>query len=332
MRRTVARARSLASWAGRTLGGRVVRRVIEDRATSQAVLIAWSLLQTLFPVALTVTTVLGLMLNSVGLGSQVVIQALAAAIPDQAGQQQVLTALAAVHTRTGLLAALALAGFLWSASSLFGSMEQAFDGIFDVPVRPLVRQKLMAVAMMLILVVFAGLAIATSSLLPLLSPLAGLLPVPHGPAAVVAQVAIGTLSGFVLFAAIYHVVPNRRQRLRQVWPGALFAGAAFELLTLAFPLYLVATGAGTDQYGKTFGLLFVLTGFLYLVGLVLMVGVELNAVLYPVTTAQASGQTAARPSPESRGGTRLRRIGFGVLGTAIGLAALIASDSRRRRG
>jgi uncharacterized BrkB/YihY/UPF0761 family membrane protein len=85
-------------------------------------------------------------LGAVGVQSQSVLQTVAAVIPDQAGQQQVVDALKAVSSKTGLFAILAVVGFLWSASNLFGTLEKAFDLIFHVPVRDFVRQKLMAVS------------------------------------------------------------------------------------------------------------------------------------------------------------------------------------------
>src|SRR6266700_3945203 len=246
MNRVRAWARRVAAAAGRTFPGRVVSKAIEDNVSSQATLIAWNGLLALFPITLALATVLGVVLGAVGVDSRGVYDLVAAAFPSQAGQQQVLDALRAVRTQTGLLAILAVVGFLWSASNLFGTMEQAFDLIFHVPRRDFLRQKLMAVLMMLIFTMLVGLAILSSTLLTLVDRLPGLSvsSLSHGPASVVTQFVIGTVAGFLLFFAIYYVVPNRSQRVRQAWVGALFAGVAFEVLTLIFPLYLVVAGRG----------------------------------------------------------------------------------------
>jgi uncharacterized BrkB/YihY/UPF0761 family membrane protein len=84
----------------------------------------------------------------------------------------------------------------------------------------------------------------------------------------------------MLFASIYYVIPNRKQEFRKIIPGALVAGILFELITLVFPLY-ISLNRGLNQYGATFGLLFVLMTFLFFLGLVTMIGVEVNSVLYP---------------------------------------------------
>src|SRR2546421_317131 len=84
------------------------------------------------------------------------------------------------------------------------------------------------------------------------------------------------LVGFLLFLCIYYVVPNRRQDWGKVWPGAALSGLLFESLSLLFPLYLRLTGGGS-AYGKTFALLFLLMVFFYFLGIVTMVGAELNS-------------------------------------------------------
>jgi membrane protein len=331
MKGVIERARREAGAARRTFPGRVASKLLEDDATSQAVLIAWNALQSMFPIALGLAAIMGLVLDRVGVNSRVVYETVAAAIPDQAGQQEVLTALRAVGTQTGLFAVLAVAGFLWSASNLFGAMEQAFDHIFGVPRRSFVRQKLMAILMMLIFSVLTGLAILSSTLLTLVGRLPGLSvsAFAHGPGAIVTQFVIGSVAGFLLFFSLYYVVPNRRQRVGQVLPGAIFAGVTFEMLTLAFPLYLHLAGAGMNRYGKTFAFLFILMAFFYFVGLLTMVGIEINAVLYPVAAAQpdrretqAPAPSRRRPADEVAPSERARRALHDAAGMAIGLFGL----------
>jgi membrane protein len=285
-----------------TLPAKVVEKAQEDNVPSQAVLIAWSGLQSMFPIVLALVAILGAVVGSVGLNSKSIVQFVAAAIPDPGGQQQVMIALQGVRTQAGLFGILAIIGFLWSASSLFGTMEQAFDVMFHVPKRSFVRQKLMAVLMMLILGVLGGVALISSTLLTLVGQLR--LPVSamiYGPVAVVVQFIVGAAAGSVLFFAIYYVVPNRKQKARQVRPGALFAGVAFEVLTLAFPIYLHFTGHGMNQYGRTFALLFILMAFFYFVGLVTMLGMEINAALYPVPIPQPARAEALSPAATGGG-------------------------------
>jgi membrane protein len=341
----VGRAKRLAAAARETFPGRLVSKVVEDDISPYAVLIAWNALLAVFPIALALVAVLGVVLGRVGIDSRTIYDLIAAAFPSDAGRKEVLDALQAVQTQTGLLAVLALVGFLWTASNLFGTMERAFDLIYQVPRRDFVRQKLMSVLMMVIFTVLAGLAVLSTTLPALLDRLPGLYLSSSlswlltGDGAGFTQFVIGAVAGFLLFFAIYYVVPNLKQRIREVWVGALFAGLAFEVVTLVFPLYVKVAGGGMNRYGSTFAFLFVLMAFFYFVGLVTMLGTEINAVLYPpreaaerVERARAEGVIAEGQVEagrrRSQGPRRLRRALYAAAGAVIGLFAL----SRRAGG
>src|SRR6266851_2379371 len=149
---------------------------------------------------------------------------------------------------------------------------------------------------LLFIVGLVGIAVATSSLLPALKQIPNIPPVLYsGVAAFILQVLVGIIAGFLLFGTMYYVIPNRKQEFRKVVPGALVSGILFELITLVFPLY-ISLNRGLNQYGATFGLLFVLTTFLFFLGLVTMLGIEVNSVLYPEEARPpATGEIAFAP-------------------------------------
>jgi membrane protein len=276
----MARLKALLKRVSRILPARVVLRFIGDDGPNHAIVIAWNCLFAIFPIALALAAIVGFMLSRVGLASFSIIEVVVAIIPDDANAQgQALAALNGIERRTGVFAIIALVGFLWAASNLFGAMEGAFDRIFRAPPRDFLRQKLMSLAMMAIFTVLALCAIGTAALLPLLGSLPFVPDQLHqGAVALVLQIGVGVLSGFVLFFILYLFVPNRRLPPRDVWPGAALAGIAFEALGFVFPLYL-SLNAGINAYGRTFALLFVLMLFFYLVGVITVLGAELNAEL-----------------------------------------------------
>jgi YihY family inner membrane protein len=322
----VKRGRRVSGRALNTLPARVVRKFIADNGPNQAVLIAWNVLFSIFPLALAMATVLGLVLSSTGVKADAVYQTVLAIIPDDQGRAQALSGLAAIKHQSGLFFLVALAGFIWSGSSLFGAMESAFDQIFKCPSRPFLRQKLMGVLMMVLFTILAGISIAASAVLPLLQAL------PLVPASLTASATayllppvIGVVSGVLLFGLLYYVVPNRRRRLAEVWPGALLAGLAFYLLTLLFPLYL-HFNKGLNQYGASFAFLFVLMTFFYFLGLITMLGAELNGVLFLAPAGQPAGKGRRVPAPAAQGAERsprgvARTAMFGVLAAVIGVFA-----------
>jgi len=325
----VARLRALYGRFQETLPGRLVRKFGEDQAANQAVLVAWNALFAMFPIVLVILGVVGVALNAVGLGSGIVQRDVIAALPaDSSVQGQVLHALEGVKQQTGLFFVVGFAGLVWSGSSLFGTMESSFDLLWHAKPRGFIQMRLMAVSMIGIFTVLTVIAIGTASMLPLLGRLPDVPPfLTSGPLPTLLQVVVGVGTGFLLFGSMYYVVPNRKQRFGVVWPGALLAGALFEALTLLFPLYL-NVNKGIDQYGATFGLMFLLMTFFYFLGLITMLGAELNALLYPVPVArpkEGPDPLAPRRSPESPRRRRLsgpKRAVMAVVGVLVGIFAL----------
>lgn len=284
----VDRVKRLVAQARATTAGKVVLKIGEDRALNWATQIAWSALLAVFPMTLAMAAVVGLVLGVVGDSSINLKVQVAGLFPDVRTQDEILTALNAAHQQSGPLAIVSFIGLVLAGSALFGTMEQAFATIYHAAPRSFIKQKLVSVLMMAVFMVFMLLVVGSSAGLAAVGSLSGVnLTRSLGAASVAIQAVFGVVAGFLLFYAIYFVVPNRKQRWRQVWPGALLAGALFELLTLVFPLYL-EVNKGLQNYGKTFGLLFVLMAFLYFLGIITMVGVELNSVLYPVPVDRAA--------------------------------------------
>ena len=274
----------------KTPPGRLVVKMGDDQAFNWAVIIAWNFLQSLFPIALVMAAVLGVALGFIGVGSHQVYGTIASIIPDTNAQKEVLAMLNTFQKKSVILFLVGFAGLIWSGSSLFRTMEQAFAVIYHTPQRPLIRGVVMSVGMVLLLTVFGGLMFVSTTVLGLLNPLPYLpTALANGAVGFVLQIAFGFGLGFMLFLAIYFVVPNRRLDWGTVWVGAALAGVLFEGLSLIFPLYLRLTGVGST-FGKTFGILVLLMIYFYLLGNVTMVGVEVNSLLYKVPVDQPQGK------------------------------------------
>ena len=283
--------------------GRVVRKFIEDQASNWAALIAWNALLAMFPIVLFSASLLGFALKLFGAANDAVYKTIFSAIPGD--QTELLRAVSGVKSQSGVLFVVGLAGLLWGGSALFGTMEQSFAVIYHAKPRDFVRQKLISFAMILLFTLLVGVAIATSAILPALKH------IPDVPsfltssvAAFILQAIVGVIAGLLLFFSMYFVIPNRKQAVKKVLPGALVAGVLFEAITLLFPLYL-EINKGINQYGKTFGLFFLLMTFFFFIGLITMVGVELNSVIYPVEIEQpARGETVSGAPKTARDADR----------------------------
>ncbi|MDQ6712316.1 MAG: YihY/virulence factor BrkB family protein [Candidatus Dormibacteraeota bacterium] len=293
-----------------TVPGRVIRKFLEDEAPNWAALIAWNALFAMFPIAIFAASLLGFALRLFGAANDAVYKTIFSSIPGDPQQQtELLKAVTGVKSQSGILFIIGLVGLLVGGSALFGVMEQAFAVIYHTKPRDFVRQKLIAFGMVFLFTILVGIAVATSSLLPALKQIPDIPPILYsGAAAFILQAIVGTVAGFLLFGSMYYVIPNRKQQFRKVFPGTLAAGIMFEVITLLFPLYL-ELNRGLNQYGKTFGLLFVLMTFFFLLGLITMIGVEVNSVIYPVPIERPGKEGHAVAAPESGPEAELAPVG-----------------------
>src|SRR5256884_156593 len=277
--------------------GRVIRKFLEDQAPNWAALIAWNALFAMFPIVIFAASLLGLVLRLFGQANDRIYSTIFTAIPGD--PRPLLDAVTTVKSQSGVLFIVGLIGLLWGGSALFGVTEQAFAVIYHTKPRDFLRQRLIAFGMVFLFTILVGVAVATSALLPALKHIPNIPEFLYsGVAAFILQVVVGITAGLLLFGSMYYVIPNRKQQFRKVIPGALVAGLLFELITLLFPLYL-SINNGINQYGKTFGLFFLLMTFFFFLGLITMIGVEVNSVIYPVPIELPGKDSHAVAAPES---------------------------------
>jgi membrane protein len=283
----------------KTLPGRVIQKFLEDQSPNWAVLIAWNALFAMFPIVVFAAAVIGFLVDRFGFASKAFYDYLLQAIPNQDAKSAAADALVHFQKQQGILLLVGFIGLLWGGSALFGTMEQAFAVIYHTRPRDFVPQKLLSLAMVFLFIITAGPIVASSAILPALKHIPQIPGVLYsGPAAFVLQFIIGFVTGFILFAVIYYVVPNRKQKLIKVLPGALIAGFLFELVTLLFPAYIALTNS-VATYGKEFGLFFLLMTFFFFFGLITMIGVEVSSVIYPVPIDSTGKDSHALAAPES---------------------------------
>lgn len=185
-----------------------------------------------------------------------------------------------VHNAGGILTLVSIATLLWGGSNLFGSIENAFAVIFRVKTRDFMAQKLMALVMIALFAVLLPLSFASSIVLTLTNTtLSHVVPsVLNGPVGQVVGYATSLASLFVLFAAIYIVVPNVPVSWRDAWAGALIGAVGMFIVNTLFPFY-TAHFVGTQQYGTALavGAVVTITWFWFF-SLILLLGAQINSV------------------------------------------------------
>jgi len=204
-------------------------------------------------------------------------------------QGELQHAMQGVKASAGWFGIVSIGGLLWSASSIFSTMEFALTEIFGTRQRDMLRQRLMGLVMMILLVVAIVATVVVNAL-------AGFVPV-VGP---LLSFIFGSVVMVTLLIALYRFVPNRTFRLSDIIPGALLAGVFIEVLSFAFPLYARIAG-GFNTYGAQFALFFLLATWFYLLSQLILLGAVYNR--FRLGDPATKGLIAS-PMGESRAKTR----------------------------
>ncbi len=254
------------------------RKINEDWALNFSGMLAYNYLTAIAPILLALLAIAGLALSALSPASyQTFVNGLATRLPGSVGHSLVNGILATLRRDAGVLLIIAIVTAVFSGSRLFVTLDNLFAVVYRVDVRPLIRQNIMAILMMLLFVVLAPLSFFASSVPALFLRLV----IPSGIQSNSVVLTIegfigGVIVGFILFGAIYYVVPNRKVSWATTWPGALTAAVLLNLFEVLFPIYqgLFLKNAG---YGSVAGLLVVILIFLYYVGFITLLGAEVNS-------------------------------------------------------
>ena len=268
------------SWPG--LVRTTLREAVQDRITTSAASLAFHWFLAIFPAILAAVGVVGLVglsasqLRSLVHGVSVILPVQMSQTIDQALRNPVKGAGGGVEVALGLAVA------LWSAVEATAALEVGLDVAFEVRSdRGFVRRRLVAVPLLFLTVVLGG---AASGLLVLGDPIRALLPSSVARSTfdvtwVIVRWAGATTLVVVLVSALYSFGPNRtRMRMRWASPGAVVAALGWLGASAAFSFYLNHFGHESRTYGAFAGVAALLL-WLYLTGMVVMLGAELDCEL-----------------------------------------------------
>ncbi|GCE28375.1 hypothetical protein KDA_38590 [Dictyobacter alpinus] len=262
-----------------------------DWATTFAGALAYSLLTAMVPIAIAIVAILGFALTLIpGQQHSTAVLDTLKAIPGLESVQGdlVQSVTDKLAKSAGFLAIIAVLLALFGGSRLFVAIEGSLDIVYRVRPRPLIRKNAIAIGMMLIFIVLAPIMVFAGTLpatiLNILSHNPSLKSIPFLSAvaanAVIVQIggyAGGLLAAFLLFEAIYVIVPNQRINPRNSWQGAIVAAVLLEVFLALFPIY---TNNLLGTYTGQIGLVIVLLAFFYYFAVILMLGAEVNAFFF----------------------------------------------------
>ncbi len=202
--------------------------------------------------------------------------------------------------RQGGLLSFGVLAAVWSSSAAMVAIIDALNRAYDVEdARPWWKQRLVAILLTIgvavFLVISAALVIAGPELAGYVADRFGL-----GDAVEWTWKIVQWPVVFVLVATaiglIYHFAPDVDQDFAWITPGSLFATLLWLAGSLAFRFYVVNFGSYNATYGAIGGVM-VLMLWLYLTGLVIVAGAEMNA---EIEHASAHGKAAGEKAPGRR--------------------------------
>ncbi|MBV8598402.1 MAG: YihY/virulence factor BrkB family protein, partial [Actinobacteria bacterium] len=203
----------------------IFTKFFADRGTHLAAMVAYFALLSFVPLIFLALSLLGLAHRADA--SDFLVRELKRAFPGTS-LSSILTLVRRVQDNARTLGIIGGIGLLWSSTSLFSSLESAFNIVYGRPNRPFLRGKAIAAGVMaaMIATLFTSLVVGALGveLLKRYAPDFVGDPV----AAYVLSVAVSLLGVFTFLVAVYRVLTNAPQRIRDVLPGAALGSIALE--------------------------------------------------------------------------------------------------------
>jgi len=260
-----------------------VWRAFEHDAFATAKASAYSSILTFFPALLVLGSVLATMRRG-EVYLREISYALGRILP--AGTTTALAYLkGAAHRPVGLLISTSLLT-IWTASGVIISWMEGFRRAYQLPKTwGLAKERVIAIS----LVLMAGLPMTFSTIMVAFGTRIEtriLFHIDHelGPVVFVAWVlmrwAIAVLTSIAVIALIYHNAVPRTQPWHTVIPGAVLATGLWLGTTALFGWYLQSYADYSIIYGSL-GVSIALLVWMYLISLVVLIGSEFNAMLFP---------------------------------------------------
>ncbi len=258
------------------LAVRTWKEANEDNVFGRAAELAYYFLLALFPMLIFLTSLVGFLPGA----QENIINSIGKAAPPQVMDVVRQFMHDVVENRSGGLLSLGIFATLWAASNGVSAVMDTLNTAYDAKEgRSFIKKRIIAIGLTLalsvlvvggtVLIMFGdrfaewlggalGLGAAFTTAWKILDYIIGL----------------GLL--FLGIQLIYYLGPNVKQRWRWITPGAIFAVVGLIVSSLAFSLYLRYAPDYSATYGSL-GAVIILMLWLYILGLMLLVGGEINS-------------------------------------------------------
>ncbi|RSD26314.1 YihY/virulence factor BrkB family protein [Mesobacillus subterraneus] len=271
-------------------GKTLMKELKEDQATGLAAQQAYYYMLALFPMLILLIAIVPYL----NIDPQKAIDVVNKLLPSESAQLLRENVIKLVSERNGGLLTFGIIGTIWSASNGMNAFIRAMNIAFDVKeTRSFIKARLVSIMLTIGLI----LAFVVALLLPVFGKviLDGIQAFIHIPAPfdVIFNVVRWIVAFVVMVAVIaglYKVAPNKHYPFKHVIPGAIFATIVWQLISLGFSFYVSNFGNYSATYGSLGGVI-VLMLWLFLTGLALVLGGEINAIYHRDKTGEPIEET-----------------------------------------
>lgn len=266
-------------------GKSLLAELKKDRATGLAAQQAYYYMLALFPLLILLIAIVPYL----NIDPQNAIDIVNKLLPSQSADLLRDNVVKLVSERNGGLLTFGIIGTIWSASSGMNAFIKAMNIAFDVKeTRSFIKARLVSIMLTFGLIF----AFVVALLLPvfgkvILGTFQSIIQIPK-PFDIVFNIVrwiVAFVVMAIVLAGLYRVAPNKHYPFRHVIPGAIFATVVWQLISLGFSVYVSNFGNYSATYGSIGGVI-VLMLWLFLTGLALVLGGEINAIYHKDKTGE----------------------------------------------
>ena len=275
----------LGWWWGdlRLLTVRSLSEFTDDHCPQLAASMSYYIFFSVFPLAILLVSILGVLLTDDSLREQVV-DSLYDLLPAGAGREDLEALIDPIASGRSAVGVVSVVGLIWAATGMMSALRFSLDTVWDLEFRrPFVRGKLVDLGLVLGVGGLLALSIGSTAVLQVGREVSEAIANSLGPfgadtGGIFSVLVLLTpfLLSWITFSIIYIVVPSVTVRWRDVLPGALVGALLFEGLKYGFSVYLRNFSNYDAVYGSL-GAAIALLFFVYLGACVLLFGAEIAA-------------------------------------------------------
>lgn len=279
---------------------KLIKEIKEDRVTGLAAEQAYYYLLALFPLLILLLSILPYL----NIDTQTALDTLKTFMPSETMEVIEENIIKILSERNGGLLTFGILGTIWSASNGMNAFIHSMNIAYDVEeTRNFIKARLISILLTLGLVfafiVMLVLPVFGKVLMNLIEQVVSL---PEGTQSlfnVLRWVIAVAVIAFVL-AFLYRYAPNKTFPFLHVIPGAVTATILWIAISIGFSFYVSNFANYSSTYGSLGGVI-ILMLWLYLSGLILVIGGEINALIHSQKSVpHKKSRTLVHPVPLKR--------------------------------